>query len=137
MFKVNYTLLPLTVIACLVFTSRADAQCVMAGDTAWEFRVSNAVFIGTVLTNRPTGEIGHHVLSDIGTLRVEQMWKGSDSAGRYKQSRTLEVKADAPFEVGKRYLVFANGDPLSTSIECNWTLLEDASEKKLKWLNSQ
>ena len=127
--KLPYAVLAVPTMACfLVTSSSANAQCAMAGDVAREFRVSSAVFIGTVLANRPTGEIGYHVMSDIGTLRVERMWKGP-------QSKTVEVKADAPFVIGKRYLVFAGSSPLSTSIECNWTQLEAASETKLTWLN--
>ena len=129
MFKLHCAVLAVTVMTCCLFTSSSlNAQCVMAIDVASGFHASSAVFIGTVLANRPTGEFGHHAQSDIGTLRVERVWKG-------RQSKTVEVSADAPFVVGKRYLVFADGEPLSTSIECEWTQVEAASEKKLKWLN--
>ena len=103
-------------------------QCVIFGeDVAMGFAHSDVVFAGTVTANRKTGEFGHHVQSDVGTLRVVRSWKG-------RISRYVDVSADAPFEVGKRYLVFASGKVLSTSIECDWTRLEEQSHGKLDWL---
>lgn len=102
-------------------------QCVAFGDVADAFAQSDLVFVGTVTANRKTGEFGHHVQSDVGTLRVVRTWKG-------RPSKEVDISADAPFEVGKRDLVFASGKVLSTSIECDWTQLEEHSHDKLEWL---
>ena len=104
----------------------ASHQCVVFGDVAEAFAQSDVVFVGTVTANRKTGEFGHHVQSDVGTLRVVRRWKG-------RPSKEVDVSADAPFEVGKRYVVFASGKDLSTSIECE-SQLEEHSRDKLEWL---
>ena len=113
-----------------VFSADASAsQCVMFGDVAEGFAQRDVVFVGIVTGNRQTGEIGHHVLSDVGTFRVVRAWKG-------RPPREVDVLADAPFVVGTRYVVFASveGKALATSIECDWTQLEENAHDKLEWL---
>ena len=42
--------------------------------------------------------------------------------------------ADRAFEPRKRYVVFAAGTPLTTSILCRWAEREDHAKTKLEWL---
>ena len=46
----------------------------------------------------------------------------------------MRVGADRLFEMNKKYLVFAAGKPLGTSIQCRWTEPVDRAKAKLDWL---
>jgi hypothetical protein len=110
-----------------VASAKAHEQCIQFDDLSWAFDVSTTVFIGTVVSNTPTGIKGFHVNSDIGTFRVERIWKGA------VESETT-IRADAPFTIGARYIVFASGKPLGNSVECNWAEVEAKADKKREWL---
>ena len=114
--------------ALLAFPGLAVAQCVALEDPEDLFARADVVFTGTVLSNQLTGKEGFH-LSDvaIGTLRLEQSWKGSPS-------KEIRVGSDAPFVVGKVYLVFAGGNPLSTSINCHWAEPKETASQKVRYL---
>ena len=103
------------------------AQCVIFDKPEDLFARADVVFVGTVVSSEPTGAKGSHAIVHIATLRVEKTWKG-------RLSREVRVGADRPFEVKKKYVVFAAGKPLSTSILCRWTEPEDRAEMKLEWL---
>jgi hypothetical protein len=105
----------------------ARAQCVEFEDPAELFRLSDAVFVGTVVATEPTGAQGSHVIVSIATLRPERTWKG-------RPGREVRVGSDVPFEVGKKYVVFAAGRPLSVSILCRWAENIDRAKRKLDWL---
>ncbi len=47
------------------------------------------------------------------------------------------IGADEPFKVGSRYVVFAAGKPLSTTLLCKWSELESEAGKKRQWLASR
>ncbi len=122
---------PLGVIAgaaaMLALPAIADAQCVIFDKPEELFARADVVFVGTVVATEPTYDQGSHVAVDIGTFRVEQSWKGH-------VEREMRVGADRLFEMNKKYLVFAAGKPLSTSILCRSTELVDRAKAKLDWL---
>lgn len=123
-------MLPIAVSAWLAFGPRADAvlrQCVMFEDTEELFRNNDVVFTGTALSNtRVAGPVDG--VQNIGLLRAEQFWKGMPQ-------KEVRVGSDVPFLVGERYVVFAGGDPLSTTIECEATQLLANAMKKRLWLS--
>lgn len=105
----------------------AHAQCVIFDRPEELFARADAVFLGTVVETEPTGAQGAHAIVQIATLRVERSWKG-------RPGRAVRVGADRPFETDRKYLVFAAGDPLSTTILCRWTEPEDRAKPRLEWL---
>jgi hypothetical protein len=120
---------PLRVIVALVLglPAIADAQCVIFDKPEDLFGRADVVFVGTIVSTEHTHDQGSHVIVDIGTFRVEQSWKG-------RVEREMRVGADRLFEMNKKYLVFAAGRPLSTSILCRSTELVDRAKAKLDWL---
>jgi len=108
-------------------TAAPHAQCVIFDKPEELFALSTVVFRGTVIGKRPTGIEGTHVDVEIATFRVDQAWKG-------KPGRQVLVGGDQPFELGKEYLVFAGGKPLSTTLLCHATELVSAAKAKLDWL---
>lgn len=111
----------------LVVPGAARAQCVAFENPEDLFARADVVFTGTVLTTETTGARGAHAIVEIAAMRVEQLWKG-------RLAPEVRVGADRPFEPKKRYVVFAAGNPLSTSILCRWTELVDRAQTKLDWL---
>ncbi len=105
-------------------------QCVILDKPEELWALTDLVFLGTVVETKPTGIQGFHVTVDVATFRVERVWKG-------KPGSTVEVRADAFFEKGKQYLVFAGGKPPSTTLPCRWTELADRAKTKLTWLEKR
>src|SRR3970040_321836 len=67
------------VVGAIAFTSTpmaAYGQCVMFDKPEDLFANSDAVFVGTVLRNAPTGAQGSHAIVDVATLRLDRSWKG-------------------------------------------------------------
>jgi len=122
------------VIACVVAFASAPlaafGQCVMFDKPEELFANSDAVFVGTVVRNAPTGAQGSHVIVDVATLRLDRSWKGV-------RGREVRVGSDIPLEVKKKYLVFAGGKPLSTSVLCRWAEPIDDAKAKLDWLSKK
>lgn len=116
------------IVTLMLMPSRAWAQCVSFSDPQEMLDRSDAVFVGAVLTNKPTGAGGAHALTDVATFHVHQSWKGRPSA-------RVEVRGDRPFVVGQRYLIFASGQPLSTSLLCRWAEPADVAAAKVAWLS--
>lgn len=118
-------------VGAIVFVSApmaAFGQCVMFDKPEELFARSTTVFEGTVVGSAPTGARGSHALVAVATLRVERTWKGA-------QNGEIEVSTDALLEVQKKYLVFAAGEPLSTSVLCHWTDAIGDAGVKLEWLS--
>jgi hypothetical protein len=104
-------------------------QCVMWPETEELFRVNDIVFTGTVLANTPVPGPEDGV-QNIGTLRAERFWKGAPK-------REVRVGSDLPFLVGEAYVVFASGEPLSTTIACEAAQPLAKATKKRLWLSRQ
>ena len=104
------------------------AQCIVFDKPDELFAASDAVFSGTVASTRATGAQGDHVTVQVATLRVDRSWKGIPGS-------EVEVGADAPLQRGRRYLVFAAGQPLHTTTLCRWTEPFERATTTLEWLS--
>jgi hypothetical protein len=111
----------------ILFPAVTSAQCVIFDKLEDLFARADVVFLGTVVATKPTGAQGAHAIVDVATLRVEQSWKG-------RPAREVRVGADRPFKIDEKYVVFAAGKPLSTSILCRWAEPEERAKTKLEWL---
>ena len=118
------------VVAFVLTPPAAWGQCVTFDKPEDFYRLSDAVFVGTVIRNAPTGAKGSHEMVDVATLRLERSWKGV-------RSREVRVASDVALESQKKYLVFAGGNPLSTSVLCRWTEPIDEAKAKLDWLSKR
>lgn len=105
-------------------------QCVIFDKPEELWDRSDLVFLGTVISTKPTGADGSHVTVDIATFRVDRAWKGKPEA-------TVHVGGDAFFLVGTQYLVFAVGKPPSTSLPCRWAEPAERAQAKLAWLSKR
>jgi hypothetical protein len=114
--------------AFAVAPTTAHGQCVTFDRPAELFALSDAVFVGTVVSNEPTYSQGDHVIVSIATVRMDRSWKG-----RFR--REVQVGSDRALEVGKQYVVFAAGKPLSTSVMCRWSEPLNQAKRKLDWLS--
>ena len=94
------------------------AQCIAFEKPEELFAHADAVFLGTVVGVEATGAQGDHDIVQIVTLRVESVWTGLPM-------REVRVGTDRAVENDKRYVVFAVGKPLTTSILCRWAETED------------
>jgi hypothetical protein len=108
----------------------AFPQCVEFDKPEDLFARSDAVFVGTVLANNATGERGSHAITNTVTIQVERKWKGP-------VRREMRVGADTQLSIGKRYIVFASGAPLSTSVLCRGAERVEGAPKKMAWLSKQ
>jgi hypothetical protein len=115
----------------VALSTSATRQCVDFGGVAEVFDHADVVFLGTATAVERNSVDGVHVVIAKATFRVERIWKGPSRA-----EFTLGV-SDPPFEVGQRYIVFAGGKPLSTSIECGWAELASKAANKRKFLESK
>jgi hypothetical protein len=127
MRTVRRILLVLATMAILPATARG--QCIQFEKPEESFASSEAVFVGTVVAHEPTGVQGFHLIVDIATFRLERSWKRD-------LGREVRIGSDRLFDVGKKYVVFASGKPLSTSIACQWTEPVDKAKVKLDWLST-
>ena len=118
----------LILLVSLSSYSRPSNQCVIFDKPEELWARADLVFLGTVVSTKPTGIKGHHVTVEIATFRVHRSWKGT-------LAKTVVVGGDAPFEKDKEYLVFAAGKPAETSLPCRWTEGADRAKEKLDWLN--
>jgi hypothetical protein len=138
MVKRSALLVGLVLVSVVTVVVPALGQCVQFDDPADMFRLSEAVFLGTVQATEPTGATGFHIVMHRARFKIERVWKG-----RLKNVETLgTVEA---FQPGQRYLVFASvahiksgnwEGGLQTSKECGWAEPEDAAERKLRWLSA-
>jgi hypothetical protein len=141
-----------TLLSCVgAFGVSVAAECPTIPIEAL-FANSAAVFVGRavsqrVVTRAESAESPRGRITET-TFEVEDLWKGPRS------TKTLAVQTCGfhdlvtdemiicgngnHFDVGSRYLVFAFGDPLTASTECDQhiTLLEKAATS-LKWLSGQ
>jgi len=120
------------ILASLIWSRPAFVcgQCIVFDKPEEGFARSEAVFLGKVIHRYPTGAEGDHQIVDVATFQVQRLWKGDIG-------REVHVGADLPFQTGSEYVVFASGEPLSTSILCHWTELPEHATSKLDWLSTQ
>lgn len=130
MRRVRDAFVPGAAILFTLSTTAAFGQCVEFDDPQQLFARSEAVFVGTVVGTAPTGVRGTHQIVSVATLRLEKSWKG-------ERRRQLRVGSDRPFDIGQRYVVFASGKPLSTSIMCRAAERVEVATRKMTWLASR
>ena len=120
-------------LAIVTPSATLHGQCVVLPTYDEQFASADAVFVGTVLANEPTGLGGAHQIEAIAIFRLERSWKGP-------RDSEVSVGSDHPLEIGKRYVVFAFGklgQPLTTATLCRWTEVIDRAKEKLDWLSKQ
>ena len=122
------TRLLLLLVTLLAHSPAPGAQCFVFNNPGELWAHSDLVFQGTVVRTKPTGIQGIHVTVEVATFRVDKAWKG-------KPDRVVQVGAEAPFKKNKQYLVFAAGEPPSTSLPCRWSELVERAKAKLEWLS--
>lgn len=112
-------------IVAIVFAAGSASACVCAdlGSLADEYHRSSAVFIGRIVSLEITAKVieGVRVENMIATFDVERRWKGPTMRRLRVQTcgtQTMVCTCGFDFQLGQRYVVFADGKPLKTS-SCN------------------
>lgn len=128
--------LGLAFVLALTLNARSSASCAVF-EISSGFRDARAVFVGEVLATRIV-RLHNDDVRTIATVKVEQRWKGPTG-------KMLEVSAcgggdvvctvSMEFKVGRRYLFFAESDPLFTS-DCMSQPIEKAAAE-LQWLQQK
>jgi hypothetical protein len=115
--------------------------CADTGTLADEYRQSSAVFVGRIVSLEISTKVvkGHRIENMVATFEVERRWKGPSARRLRVQTCGTQMMActcGVDFQLGQRYVVFAEGRPLQTS-SCNRTTLADtAGEDLLKGLDA-
>ena len=108
-----------------------------------EFNQSLAVFVGRAVAQSVLAEVKPWQTET--TFEVERVWKGKPDADNRLRVRTcggtvgdLSVKCGEsfPFAPGTRYVVFADGDPLTTDT-CHHTAWIEKAKEALSWLSTK
>lgn len=112
-------------ILVTILMTRPVAACICSdmGSTADEYQHSSAVFVGRIVSIEISSRIidGVTVEAMIATFAVERRWKGPSIRRLRVQTcgtQTMVCTCGADFQLGQRYVVFAEGKPLQTS-SCN------------------
>lgn len=112
-------------IFAILYVARPVGACTCPdlGSLANEYRHSSAVFVGRIVSLEISVKVidGEKIDNMIATFDVERRWKGP--AIRHLRVQTCGTQALActcgfNFQLGERYVVFAEGKPLTTS-SCN------------------
>jgi len=133
----------LACIIAIVCAARPASACVCAdlGSLADEYHRSSAVFVGRIVSLEITSKLigGDRIENMVATFAVERRWKGPSVRRLRVQTcgtQTLVCDCGVDFQLGQRYVVFAEGKPLQTS-SCNRTAIADAAgEDVLKGLDA-
>ena len=111
--------------AAILFAARPASACTCAdlGSLADEYHHSSAVFIGRIVSIEISSKIikGEKIENMIATFAVERRWKGPTMRRlrvRTCGTQTMVCTCGFDFQLGQRYVVFADGKPLETS-SCN------------------
>lgn len=108
-----------------------------------EFNQSLAVFVGRVAAQSVSADVTP--VQTETTFEVERVWKGKPDADKRLRVRTcggtvgdLSVKCGEsfPFAPGTRYVVFADGDPLTTDT-CHHTAWIEKATETIQWLDTK
>ena len=107
-----------------------------------EFKRSTAVFVGRAIAQSiATTPTLNWPRATETTFAVESVWKGEPDAtirvrvcGGAADDGDMSCGEDFRFVVGSRYVVFADGRPLTTN-NCHHTALLDRAGQSLEWLS--
>lgn len=112
-------------IVVIVCAARPVGACVCAdmGSLADEYHHSSAVFVGRIVSLEISSKVidGDTIENMIATFDVERRWKGPSVRRLRVQTcgtQALVCTCGFNFQLGERYVVFAEGKPLKTS-SCN------------------
>ena len=133
----------LVCIFAILCTARSVDACACAdlGSIADEYHKSSAVFIGRIVAIEISTRVykGDKIEKMVATFEVEQRWKGPSLRRLRVQTcgtQTFVCTCGADFQLGQRYVVFAEGKPLETS-SCNRTTVADpVGDELLKGLDA-
>jgi len=114
-------------IFALLCAARPASACVCAdlGSLSDEYHHSSAVFVGRIVSLEISSQVinGEKFENTIATFNVERRWKGPTVRRLRVQTcgtQALVCTCGFNFQLGQRYVVFADGRPLQTS-SCNRT----------------
>ena len=123
----------LACIFSILCAARPAGACVCAdmGTLADEYRRSSAVFVGRIVSLEISTMVveGHAVENMVATFEVERRWKGPSARRLRVQTcgtQMLVCTCGVDFQLGQRYVVFAEGKLLQTN-SCNRTTVADAA----------
>jgi hypothetical protein len=130
-------------IVIIVCTARPVGACTCAdsGSLNDEYHHSSAVFVGRIVSLEISSKVigGVTIENMIAIFDVQRRWKGPSVRRLRVQTcgtQTLVCTCGVDFQLGQRYVVFAEGKPLQTS-SCNRThIAETAGEDLLKGLDA-
>lgn len=112
-------------IVAVICAARPVSACTCAdlGSLADEYRHSRAVFVGRIVSLEISTKVieGQRFENMIATFEVERRWKGPTVRRLRVQTcgtQTEVCTCGFDFQLGQRYVVFAEGKPLQTS-SCN------------------
>jgi hypothetical protein len=116
----------LACIVAIVFTVRPVDACVCAdmGSLADEYHHSSAVFVGRIVSLEISSKVidGVTIENMVATFAVERRWKGPSIRRLRVQTcgtQALVCTCGFDFQLGQRYVVFAQGKPLLQTSSCN------------------
>ncbi len=116
-------------IAHFGLSSLLACSCIERGPACSTYWSGKAVFTGQVISIQSDTE--HGLLVD---LQVIEPFRGVTSGQLVVKTGRGGGDCGYPFEVGKRYLVFADGEPLSTGI-CNDTTPIERAAQALEYIH--
>jgi hypothetical protein len=112
-------------IFAILCTARPASACTCAdlGSLTDEYHHSSAVFVGRIVSLQISSKLinGERIESMIATFDVERRWKGPTFRRLRVQTcgtQALVCTCGFDFQLGQRYVVFADGKPFQTS-SCN------------------
>jgi hypothetical protein len=135
--------LAFTFVIALVSAGPLGADCATLA-LPDDFARSGAVFVGRVVAQSVRTTPGDIIgVATETTFDVEQSWKGKaekkvrvQTCGGTIGDDTINCSEAFRFEVGSRYLVFAEGQPLTTDT-CHHTAKLELAETTLQWLSTK
>ena len=119
-----YRIYLLCIVVIICAAGRVDAcTCVDMGSLADEYHHSSAVFLGQIVSLEISTKVidGERFENMIATFNVERRWKGPTVRRLRVQTcgtQALVCTCGFDFQLGQRYVIFADGTPLKTS-SCN------------------
>jgi hypothetical protein len=134
-------LLPLAVLGWSTFSAGSSSMECATPTLAQAFDASTAVFVGKVTNQRAVEKGSLNGVKTETTFEIKQLWKGAPERGQFQLRTCGGVIGDKSFlcgesfqfHVGEEYLVFAQGQPLTTNTCQPTRKLSDATEQ-LRWL---
>jgi hypothetical protein len=133
-----------TSLSTALFAARADAEC-PTFPLDQSLALSDVVFVGRAIERQYTSVPNKTIrVSTTTTFEIEDIWKGEPQKtirvityGGTIDGESTTVGESPVFQIGSRYVVFANGRPL-TDRGCLGTALvgSERATRTLEWLST-